>query len=91
MPPFSCCSCFTGCRGVLFAFAFACAEGRHGGITEIGASGQDDMRAVSGYKTLEVTRIYNKANAEKARQIAMIRRLHISRLGVETVTESNEN
>lgn len=53
---------------------------RHGGITEIGESGEADMRAVSGHKTLDVTRIYNKASAEKARQIAAVRREHIARL-----------
>lgn len=54
---------------------------RHGGITEIGDAGIDDTRAVSGHKTLEVTRIYNKANAEKARRIAAARRAHIAQLG----------
>ncbi len=54
---------------------------RHGGITEIGDAGIDDPRAVSGHKTLEVTRIYNKANAEKARRIAAARRAHIEQLG----------
>lgn len=51
---------------------------RHGGITEIGDSGTDDVRAVSGHSTLEVTRIYNKANQEKARRIASRRREHIA-------------
>lgn len=51
---------------------------RHGGITEIGDSGTDDVRAVSGHSTLEVTRIYNKANQEKAVRIATRRREHIS-------------
>lgn len=51
---------------------------RHGGITEIGDSGTDDVRAVSGHSTLEVTRIYNKANQEKARRIAAKRREHIA-------------
>lgn len=54
---------------------------RHGGITEIGDSGEDDVRPVSGHKTLAVTRIYNKANAEKARRIAAARREHIDRIG----------
>jgi hypothetical protein len=54
---------------------------RHGGITEIGDAGENDPRAVSGHKTLAVTRIYNKANAEKARRIAAARREHIARLG----------
>jgi len=50
---------------------------RHGGITEIGDAGEDDVRAVSGHKTLAVTRIYNKASAEKARRISAARREHI--------------
>ena len=54
---------------------------RHGGITEIGDAGEDDVRAVSGHKTLAVTRIYNKASAEKARRIGAARRDHISALG----------
>ncbi len=54
---------------------------RHGGITEIGDAGEDDVRAVSGHKTLAVTQIYNKASAEKARRIAAARREHIKALG----------
>lgn len=53
---------------------------RHGGITEIGDSGTDDVRAVSGHSTLEVTRIYNKANQEKAIRIASLRRQHVARI-----------
>lgn len=53
---------------------------RHGGLTEIGDSGEADVRAISGHSTLEVTRIYNKANQEKARRIAARRREHIERL-----------
>ncbi len=53
---------------------------RHGGITEIGDSGTDDVRAVSGHSTLEVTRIYNKANQEKARRIAKLRVEHIAQI-----------
>jgi hypothetical protein len=60
---------------------------RHGGITELGASGEDDVRAVSGHKTLAVTAIYNKATTEKARQIALVRRQHIERLGGEASNE----
>jgi len=51
---------------------------RHGGITELGDSGSDDVRAVSGHITLDTTRIYNKASQEKARQIATRRRDHIA-------------
>lgn len=46
---------------------------RHGGITEVG-SVDADVRPISGHATLDVTRIYNKATAEKARQIAAARR-----------------
>lgn len=55
---------------------------RHGGITEIGDAGEDDVRAVSGHKTLAVTRIYNKASTEKARRIGVARREHVQKLGV---------
>ncbi|QUT04132.1 hypothetical protein KFK14_13380 [Sphingobium phenoxybenzoativorans] len=53
---------------------------RHGGITEIGASGEADVRPISGHKTLAVTAIYNKATAEKGRRIALKRREHIEKL-----------
>jgi hypothetical protein len=51
---------------------------RHGGISEIGDAGETDMRAVSGHTTLDITRLYNKANDEKARKIAARRREHIT-------------
>ena len=51
---------------------------RHGGITEIGTSGEADVRPISGHATLAVTGIYNKANQEKARRIARVRRKHVS-------------
>lgn len=54
---------------------------RHGGITELGDAGIDDVRAVSGHKTLAVTAIYNKASEEKARRIAATRRAHVEALG----------
>lgn len=54
---------------------------RCGGITKLGDAGEDDVRPVSGHKTLAVTRIYNKANAEKARRIAGARRQHITAIG----------
>jgi conjugative relaxase-like TrwC/TraI family protein len=56
---------------------------RHGGITELGDAGADDVRPISGHKTLNQTRIYNKANAEKGRKIALARRAHIKKLGIE--------
>ncbi|WP_419827698.1 tyrosine-type recombinase/integrase [Sphingomonas sp.] len=63
---------------------------RHGGLTEIGDSGEADVRAISGHSTLEVTRIYNKANTEKAKRIAAARREHIGRLtaGAEEAAEA---
>lgn len=54
---------------------------RHGGITEIGDSGEADVRPISGHKTLAQTRTYNKATAEKGRRIALKRREHIDQLG----------
>lgn len=51
---------------------------RHGGITELGDSGEIDVRAVSGHKTLNITGIYNKTTDEKARRIATRRREHIA-------------
>ncbi|MDB5725740.1 MAG: hypothetical protein JWQ16_2494 [Novosphingobium sp.] len=54
---------------------------RHGGITEIGDAGNEDVRAISGHTTLDVTKIYNKANVTKARAIAAKRREHIAMLG----------
>lgn len=63
---------------------------RHGGITEIGDSGTDDVRAVSGHSTLEVTRIYNKANQEKARRIATRRREHIAVIAAGAAGQDDE-
>lgn len=60
---------------------------RHGGITEVGDSGTDDMRPVSGHTKLDTTRIYNKANAEKARRIAAKRREHIAAITAGAVDE----
>jgi integrase len=50
---------------------------RHGGLTELGDAGNDDMRAVSGHSKVETTSIYNKANIAKARAIAVKRREHV--------------
>ena len=52
---------------------------RHGGITEVG-SVTADVRPISGHATLDVTRIYNKVTADKARQIAVERRARIAEL-----------
>ncbi|MCK0531485.1 site-specific integrase [Sphingobium agri] len=54
---------------------------RHGGITEIGDAGEDDVRPISGHKTMAQTRTYNKATAEKGRRIALKRREHVEQLG----------
>ncbi len=51
---------------------------RHGGITELGDAGADDMRAISGHSKLETAAIYNKANVAKARAIAVKRREHVA-------------
>lgn len=51
---------------------------RHGGLTEIGDSGEADVRAISGHATLQVTSIYNKASQEKAKRIAVKRRAHVA-------------
>ena len=59
---------------------------RHGGITEVG-SVSADVRRISGHATLDVMRIYNKATADKAREIAAARRAHIVELG-EDLSES---
>ncbi|MGI4877565.1 MAG: hypothetical protein ACRYG4_08775 [Janthinobacterium lividum] len=53
---------------------------RHGGATEIGESGEADVRPISGHKTLDTSLIYNKASIAKARLIAVKRREHIARL-----------
>lgn len=53
---------------------------RHGGTTEIGDAGEADPRAATGHKTLDTTAIYNKANLEKARRIALLRRQHVEML-----------
>ncbi|MBB4837256.1 hypothetical protein HNP52_000307 [Sphingomonas kyeonggiensis] len=53
---------------------------RHGGLTEIGDSGEADMRAVSGHSEIRTTKIYDKASQEKARRIAVTRRAHIEKI-----------
>lgn len=56
---------------------------RHGGITEVGDSGEPDVRPISGHKTLNTTAIYNKMNETKSRRIAAARRAHIKQLGAD--------
>ncbi|RYG88332.1 MAG: hypothetical protein EON59_04770 [Alphaproteobacteria bacterium] len=53
---------------------------RHGGATEIGDSGESDIRPISGHKLLDTTAIYNQVSQEKARRIALKRREHILRI-----------
>ncbi len=53
---------------------------RHGGATEIGDSGEVDIRSISGHTQLATTAIYNKISEEKARRIAAKRRAHIAQI-----------
>ncbi|HEY0013224.1 MAG TPA: tyrosine-type recombinase/integrase [Allosphingosinicella sp.] len=53
---------------------------RHGGATEIGDSGEADIRPISGHTQLNTTAIYNKASEAKATRIALHRREHIHRI-----------
>ncbi|WCT73971.1 hypothetical protein PQ455_01680 [Sphingomonas naphthae] len=64
---------------------------RHGGITEIGDAGEDDVRAVSGHKTLDITAIYNKASEAKGRRIALKRREHVALITAGDTVEGDEN
>ncbi|WP_417615392.1 tyrosine-type recombinase/integrase [Parasphingorhabdus sp.] len=52
---------------------------RHGGATELGDAGVEDMRAITGHDHVGTTRIYNKANIRKARKIGLQRRKHLER------------
>lgn len=51
---------------------------RHGGATELGDSGEADIRPISGHTQLSTTSVYNKANEIKARLMAARRREHIA-------------
>ncbi len=51
---------------------------RHGGITELGDAGAEDVRSITGHTEAKTTEIYNKANERKARIIAAKRREHIA-------------
>lgn len=53
---------------------------RHGGATELGDAGVEDMRSVTGHDLTSTTKIYNKANERKARAIGLKRRKHIALL-----------
>lgn len=62
---------------------------RHGGITELGDAGEDDVRPISGHTELKTTAIYNKMSRQKALRIARKRREHIAicQNGPENVSE----
>jgi hypothetical protein len=47
---------------------------RHGGATELGDVGIEDIRPISGHKTLAQTTVYNKVTEKKARRIGERRR-----------------
>ncbi|MDO7841115.1 tyrosine-type recombinase/integrase [Sphingomonas immobilis] len=47
---------------------------RHGGATELGDVGIEDIRPISGHKTLGQTTVYNKVTEKKARRIGEVRR-----------------
>lgn len=53
---------------------------RHGGATEIGDSGEVDIRPISGHTQLDTTAIYNKISREKAVRIGTRRREHIAEI-----------
>lgn len=53
---------------------------RHGGATELGDAGIEDIRPITGHDQTSTTRIYNKANERKAAAIALARREHIALL-----------
>lgn len=52
---------------------------RHGGATELGDAGVEDIRSVSGHRTLQQTATYNKATERKARRAGQMRRAHIAK------------
>lgn len=53
---------------------------RHGGATELGDAGIEDIRPLTGHDQTSTTRIYNKANERKAATIALARREHLTLL-----------
>lgn len=50
---------------------------RYGGATELGDSGEADIRSISGHTQINTSLIYNKASEGKARRMAVRRREHI--------------
>lgn len=52
---------------------------RHGGATELGDVGIEDIRPISGHITLGQTTVYNKVTEKKARRIGETRRAAVAR------------
>lgn len=52
---------------------------RHGGATELGDVGIEDIRPISGHLTLGQTTVYNKVTEKKARRIGETRRAAVER------------
>lgn len=42
---------------------------RHGGATELGDAGVEDVRSITGHELTSTTRIYNKSSERKARPL----------------------
>jgi len=61
---------------------------RHGGATELGDAGVQDIRAISGHRTLQQTATYNKATEAKARSAGQKRRAHVA--GKRTPKRTND-
>lgn len=53
---------------------------RHGGATELGDAGVEDLRPVTGHDLTSTTKVYNKINERKARAIGLKRREHLALL-----------
>jgi site-specific recombinase XerC len=63
---------------------------RHGGATELGDAGVDDLRSITGHDQTSTTRIYNKVNERKAGAIALKRREHLALLADLEAGEDGE-
>lgn len=64
---------------------------RHGGATELGDAGVEDIRAITGHEEAKTAQIYNKINERKARMIAAKRREHLALLAeLESGEESSQ-
>jgi hypothetical protein len=62
---------------------------RHGGATEIGDSGEDDIRPISGHLQLNTTTIYNKVNQRKAVRIGRNRRDYLDQNVATVLSEES--